>query len=575
MTPNHMPQTFRLAASLAFAVSMPAAAGAQPPTAPRGVPTGAPAGTPTGIAAIADRVFATWNSTHSPGCAVGVAQGGRTLLTRGYGMADLTNGIAIRPNTVLESGSVAKQFTSTAVLLLMQDGKLSLDDDARKYLPELPAYPRTITVRHLLTHTSGLREWSNLMAWQGWPRGTRVHTQSDVFDIITRQKSLNYPVGDYYSYTNSGFLLLRTLVERVAGMPFARFTEERIFRPLGMTNTRWRDDHTRIVPGLAQAYSRRADGWHIDMPYDNVIAAGGLLTTVSDWLRWNDALTAKTLGPAWGDSITRRMTLTGGTEIQYALGVIETRYRGLREISHSGSTAGYSTFLARYPERDNLSIAVLCNAAGAPATAHAHGIVDGLLTDLPRAAAADTAGSTLAAPAGLAGIYRDTRTNTTLVLEASGTSVRRAGGLPVRVLADGTLLSGATRLRVDRRPDGTVRTIRQATADGDSLQYTRVADAAWTPTAADLAGLAGRYRSEEIGVTFDVTTVGAGLSISPRAGVADTVTPLYRERTPGGTRDGFTNGGEAVWFMRDAKGRVSAMHFGAGRVWDFVSTRVP
>lgn len=490
-------------------------------------------------------------------------------------MADLSNGIAIRPATVLESGSVAKQFTSTAVLLLMQEGKLALDDDVRKYIPELPVYPRTITVRHLLTHTSGLREWSNLVAWQGWPRGSRVHTHTDVFDLITRQKSLNYPVGDHYSYTNSGFLLLRTLVERVSGMPFARFTDERIFRPLGLTDTRWRDDHTRIVPGLAQAYSRRPDGWHIDMPNDNVIAAGGLLTTVSDWLRWNDALTGKTLGPAWGDSITRRMKLTGGTEIQYALGLMELRYRGLREIAHSGSTAGYSTFLARYPERDNLSIAVMCNAAGAPATALAHGIVDGLFSDLPRTAAFDTIGSSPASPAGLVGIFRDSRTNTTTVLEYSGSGVRRAGGLALRQLADGTLISGGTRMRVERGADGTVRAFRQATADGDSLLFTRVADAPWAPTAADLATLAGRYRSDEIGATFEVSAIGGRLAISPRAGVADTLTPLYRERTGAGMRDAFTNGGDAVWFLRDAKGRVSTMHFGAGRVWDVVSTRVP
>jgi CubicO group peptidase (beta-lactamase class C family) len=155
------------------------------------------------LTATADRVFDAWNNTHGPGCAVGIARGGRTLLTRGYGMADIQSERPITPATILESGSVAKQFTATAILLLMQDGKLALEDDARKYLPELPVYSRTITVRHLLTHTSGLREWSNLVDWQGWPRGMRMHTQDVVFDLITRQKALNYPVGDYYSYTNS------------------------------------------------------------------------------------------------------------------------------------------------------------------------------------------------------------------------------------------------------------------------------------------------------------------------------------------------------------------------------------
>ena len=219
------------------------------------------------------KVFAQWNSTHTPGCAVGVARNGTPILLRGYGMADLETGTPITPLTILESGSVAKQFTATAVLLLVGEGKLRLDDDVRKYIPELPEYGRTITIRHLLSHTSGLREWSNLVADQGYPRGTRVTTQADLLDIIVRQKALNYPVGDFYSYTNSGFALLPAIVERVSGMPFARFSAERVFKPAGMTDTRWRDDYTVIVPRRAQAYSRRADGWHLEMPFENVHGA--------------------------------------------------------------------------------------------------------------------------------------------------------------------------------------------------------------------------------------------------------------------------------------------------------------
>ena len=238
-------RTFSLATLSAAAVAM----SATPAAAQR------PAATPD-IAAIADRIFTAWNNTHGPGCAVGVSRGGVTLLERGYGMADIAGERPITPATILESGSVAKQFTATAVMLLVADGKLKLDDDARTYLPELTSYGRPITVRHLLTHTSGLREWSNLVAWQGWPRGTRLHTQSDVYKIITDQSALNYPVGDHYSYTNSGFLLTRTLVERVSGMDFEAFTAQRIFKPLGLTHTSWRGDFTRVVPGLAQAYRR-------------------------------------------------------------------------------------------------------------------------------------------------------------------------------------------------------------------------------------------------------------------------------------------------------------------------------
>ena len=520
----------------------------------------------TDLTAVADRVFAAWNNTHGPGCAVGVSRAGRTLLTRGYGMADLAGERPITPNTILESGSVAKQFTATAVLLLMQDGKLSLDDDARKYLPELPVYGRPITVRNLLTHTSGLREWSNLVEWQGWPRGTRAHTQTDVFELVTHQKSLNYPVGDYYSYTNSGFLMLRSIVERVSGMPLARFTAERIFTPLGMTHTQWRDDFTKLVPGLAQAYSRQDDGWHIDMPFDNIIGAGGLLTTVGDWLLWNEALTKKSLGSAVGDSITRQMKLTSGMEIQYALGLTVTRYRGTREIGHSGSTAGYSTFLARYPDQDNLSIAVMCNAAGAAATAYTHALVDALVPGLARAAVPDTVAADVAANARLRGVYRDTRTNTVMQLDTAKGQLLRVGGGVLRPLRDGTYLMGATRVRFTLGGDGRPTAMRQPTADGDTVVFTYMAESVWVPTAAELASVAGRYRNDEIGVTFTVAAANGALTVSPRVGAVDTLAATYR--------DAFANGGGTAWFTRDGKGRVTAMHFGSARAWDFVSVRV-
>jgi CubicO group peptidase (beta-lactamase class C family) len=534
-------------------------------------PVGAQAAAPRAdLVAIADRVFAPWNSTHTPGCAVGIAQGGRTLLTRGYGMADLAGARPITPETVLESGSVAKQFTATAVLLLAKDGALSLDDDARRYLPELPDYGRTITVRHLLTHTSGLREWSNLVQWQGWPRGTRAHTQDVVFDLITRQRALNYPVGDFYSYTNSGFLLLRTLVERVSGQPFAQFTAERIFRPLGMTKTLWRDDFTRVVPGHALAYRRAADGWHLDLPFDDIVAAGGLLTTVGDWLTWNEALTADRLGVS--DSLVRRMRLTSGLEIRYALGLIVNEYRGLRELSHSGSTAGYSTFLARYPERDHLSIAVLCNAAGAPATAYTHALVDALVPGLPAPPRPDTVAVDLPSLLRWRGIYRDTRTNTTRQLDTLQGRLRvmTAGGgagATVQALRDGTMLLGGAPARPETGPDGRVTAFLQPTGDGDSVRFVRVADTRWVPAAAELAALAGRYRNDEIGATYTVAVANGRLTVSPRPGAVDTLVPTYR--------DAFDMRGGSAWFTRDRRGRVTALHFGSARAWDFVSVRVP
>jgi CubicO group peptidase (beta-lactamase class C family) len=508
------------------------------------------------LARAADTIFQAWNSTHTPGCAVGVARGGQVLLARGYGMADLETGTPITPETVFESGSVAKQFTATAVLLLATDGKLDLDQLARRYLPELPEYDRPITIRHLLTHTSGLREWSSLVAWQGWPRGTRAHTQADLLEVVIRQKALNYPVGDYYSYTNSGYALAMTLVERVSGQSFQEFTHQRIFQPLGMTHTRWRDDFTRLVPGRAQAYHLEDDGWHLDMPFESVVGPGGLLTTVGDWLAWNQALAQKTLGAALTDSLTRRMRLTSGREIPYALGLFVTDYRGVPEISHSGSTAGYSTFLARYPDRGQLSIAVMCNSANASPATYAHRLADRLIADFPPAAPLDTTPVDPGAFARYAGVYRNDRTHAPLEVRAD--EGRRLRALP----GEWYWLPNGLRWHFDMGPGGKPAALRVAQADGDTVRYTYVAGQPWRPSTPDLQAFAGSYRSEELGVTYAVALAGDTLTLTLRPGRPLPLRPAYP--------DAFTVRGSTVWFSRDRSGRIAAMHVGESRVWDLV-----
>jgi len=510
------------------------------------------------LAAIADTVFARWNSTHTPGCAVGVARDGKVLLTRGYGMADLETGTPITPETIFESGSVAKQFTATAIILLALGGKLSLDDPARKYLPELPEYDRPITIRHLLTHTSGLREWSSLVAAQGWPRGTRAHTQAELLDVVFRQKALNYPVGEYYSYTNTGFALAMTIVERVSGKSFQEFTRERIFRPLGMTHTQWRDDFTRLVPGRAQAYSREDDGWHLNMPFESVVGPGGMLTTVGDWLIWNEALATRKLGAAVVDSLTRRMRLNNGREIQYARGLMILDYRGVPEIAHSGSTAGYSTYLARFPDRGNLSIAVLCNSSSGAAGTYAHQLADRLIRDFPPPPVLDTTLVDSATFARYHGIYRNARTHASLEV-APGAAAR------FRALPNGWFRVGNNRWRFEVGPAGKPTGLRIAQPDGDTVSYAYAAEKFWTPTPADLKAFEGAYPSEELGVTYQVKVVGDSLTLSPRVGSVLTLRPTYP--------DGFAGRGSAIWFTRDRGGRVTAMHLSESRVWDLVVPR--
>ena len=329
-----------------------------------------------------DALFARW-TRETPGCAVGVGVGGPEVLARAYGMADLEHDVPNTADTIFEAGSVSKQFTAAAVLALVQDGRLSLDDPVRTYVPELPDYGAPLTIRHMLTHTSGLRDWGSLAGIAGWPRGDRMHTHAHVVDILSRQTALNFTPGTRWSYSNSGYNLAAVIVSRASGMSFAEFSRVRLFEPLAMTSTSWRDDFTRIVPKRAIAYAtgRGGGGYRLDMPFENVHGNGGLLTTVGDLLKWNEHYDR----PSATDAPRVRLQhqpakLSNGTTLEYAYGLYVRPYKGVPEVSHSGSTAGYRAFLTRFPDQ-HVSVAVLCNAGNANATELAHAVSDIYLGD--------------------------------------------------------------------------------------------------------------------------------------------------------------------------------------------------
>ena len=241
---------------------------------------------------------------------------GQNVLAAGYGMADLEHNVRITPDSVFEVGSVTKQFTATSVLLLAQKGKLSLDDPVRKYLPEVPDYGTPITIRQMLHHTSGLRDWGIVAGIGGWPRTTRVYTLAHLLDIVSRQRALNFPPGADYSYTNTGFNLASMIVARVSGQPYPKFTHDEIFVPLDMTSTQWRDDFQRIVPNRVIAYARDGGTTRMLMPLENVIGQGGMLSTVGDLLRWNRNFTSgKVGGKSLIDSLEERGKLNDGRTI--------------------------------------------------------------------------------------------------------------------------------------------------------------------------------------------------------------------------------------------------------------------
>lgn len=359
---------------------------------------------------------------------------GRVLVSKAYGMADLEHDVPNTPETVFEAGSVSKQFTAAGVLLLARDGKLSLDDPVRKYVPELPDYGSPLLIRHMLVHMSGLRDWGSVESIAGWPRTSRVYTHDHVLDIVSRQKALNFTPGSQYSYSNTGYNLAAIIVARVSGMPFAEFEKQRIFTPLGMARTEWRDDFTRIVKNRAVAYSSRGNAFHQNMPFENIHGNGGLLTTVGDLLKWNEHFVKPVVGDA--SFVAEQQTpgkFNDGKPGTYALGLVVNTYRGVREVGHSGSTAGYTAYLMRHPGQ-GVSVAVLCNVAGGTAGQYAHALADLLMpgvfataqpgTPNPPAPPRPTPGA--AELAAYAGTYVSDEAETTLVAEvADGTLVLR------------------------------------------------------------------------------------------------------------------------------------------------------
>lgn len=512
-----------------------------------------------------DRVLAPLATSSGPGCAVGVNQNGRTV-ERAYGMAELEFGTANTPQTIFESGSLAKQFTAAAVVLLALDGKLKLDEPVRKYVPELPDYGAPLTIRHLLTHTSGLRDWGSVIALTGFGRGDRMVTEQFALDVITRQKGIDFTPGAEYSYSNSGYNTLALIVERVSKQAFFVFTDERLFKPLGMTNSQWRVDYTRLIKGRAQAYAPGLAGsFKLDMPFMNVYGNGGLLTTVGDLLKWNTMLETRSLGAALVDSMERRMVLNSGTTIPYALGIVDAPYRGQRQIAHSGSTAGYSTYLTRFPQQ-KLSIAVLCNGANTGPTALTYRLVDAIAGPFAAAAPPDTVALSPADGQRRAGLYRDEATHQQLSITYENGALRVAGGAILRPLRDGGYLAAAGPIKwhFDLGADGRVTRVRRVTADGES----RFApEKPWTPTAAELAALAGVWHSDEADASFTLAVDAGQLIVSRRPGLRAALRPLYK--------DHFTSPElqAVLWSTRDAAGRVT-MHVGASRMRDMPFTRV-
>lgn len=310
-----------------------------------------------------DELFSEWSNTNSPGCAVAVIKNGQIIHKRGYGMADLEHDIPIRPSSVFYIGSVSKQFVAACMLLLDEQGKIDLDADVRTYIPEFPDYGHKISIRNLIHHTSGVRD--NLTLWE---LAGRSHLEEipeeEIFDMICRQKELNFEPGTRYMYSNSCYFLMSIIVERVSGLSLREYADKHIFQPLGMKNSIFGDNNRRIIRNRAFAYGQNPDGSFNSMLMRfDLVGSGGLYSTVEDLFLWDQNLYHNKIGTRGQAFITDMLTngkYKDGSTVDYAFALVNGTYKGLQTISHSGALGGYRAFFIQFPKQ-KFSVIILSN----------------------------------------------------------------------------------------------------------------------------------------------------------------------------------------------------------------------
>jgi CubicO group peptidase (beta-lactamase class C family) len=525
-----------------------------------------------------DSVFAMYDSRTSPGCATSVVREGQPVFEKGYGMSDLQHGVPITSASIFHVASISKQFAAMSMVLLAKDGKLSLDDDVRKHIPEIPDFGKRITIRHLIHHTSGLRDQWQLLSLSGW-RADDPKSESDILWLVGRQRALNFEPGAEHLYSNTGFTLLGTIVKRVTGKSLREFTTERIFAPLGMTNTHFHDDHTMIVPGRTSAYVQRqgigrggaavgTDDYRISIPVFDNAGATSLFTTVQDMAKWERNF----LSPTVGDSSTiaqmhQRGRLNSGTDIPYAFGLVHGQVRGLTTIGHGGSDAGYRADFLRFPD-ERTAFITLCNVGSADPGQLNRSVARIVLADRMTPIGTNGASQPVAVAEvpvdpetlrGFAGVYLDTRTETqAAVVFQPGSKTLHAGRGPdapkLRHVGNNEFVvlgpNGDIQARYRFGP-GTVTNMQSNIA----LQRVGAPDA--SPTT--LQGLVGRYRSEELDVDWAIELAkDSTLVLSRRRTPDQRLTPVYA--------DGFAGGVGNIRFTRDSAGKVTGFLLTSGRI---------
>ncbi len=438
-----------------------------------------------------DAIFARYDHTSTPGCALGVFRDGRIVYSRGYGMADLNHGTWITPTTVFYIASVSKQFAAFSIALLAEEGRISLDDPVRKWVPELPGYTDPIRIRHLVHHTSGIRDYLGLWTLAGRPFTDEI-PQEAAIDLIARQRSLDFAPGSRYSYSNSGYILMAEIVKRASGKSLREYAHDKMFEPLGMRQTHFHDDNGMIVPGRAESYERRGDTYRAIRSSYALVGDGGLLTTIEDLLRWDNNFYQNRLGRG-GQGLIDQVITPGGldsAQASYAFGLTPGSYRGLATVGHGGAMFGFRTNMVRFPS-ERLTVTVLCNDGSANTGALTQQVADLYLADKlgpkPEAAAsrppepAPTVPITAQQASSYAGRYTSHELDTWSVVEARGDSVfaRTRWSTPVwwRPIGPDAFMAGWTRIDVDRDRRGQISGYRLSAARTQNVSFVKDAPA--------------------------------------------------------------------------------------------------
>ena len=520
-----------------------------------------------------DSVFA-FIKPDAPGCAVGIYRNGELTWARGYGLASVEHQVPITPRTVFDLGSTGKQFTAALTLLLVAEGTVQLDAPVRRYLPELPAWADTTTVRQLLHHTAGVRDYLTLFALGGI-LNEDLTTQTDAVRAVARQRALDFAPGSAHSYSNSGYMLLAEIVARRTGKSYAQVARERLFAPLGMTRTMILDNHTTVVPGKAGSYVVMPNGSILaELSNFEQVGDGAVQTSLEDLAKWIRNFETPTVG---GAGLIRELETTGiagGKPISYARGLVVDTLRGLRRVRHGGAWVGFRADIARIPDK-RLAVATLCNRGDAAAGPLLDRVMSVVLDDagVPRVAAntggaAARGSATLLAPvpnAGrYAGFYFSPKSGRVVRLQSRNDSLAIGlgqlfflqpgsdGAFVVRLAPEPTAVRFAT---APSRADSIVGFALQTGGDTDTFERFDPSRPADEPTRRSIAGA---WYSEELDVTwrFAVDSAGRLTANMPRR------PPIPVQILPANT---LRVGGYTLTLERDATGAVTAFTVGAGR----------